>query len=229
MPAEAVHERTTDDDAMVGVLGAISYGEWRAHEGAKARADAAGDEAERRVWRTVAAQELRHFKGFTARLEAMGVDPDEAMAPFQPAFAAYDDRPVADEIEAAVFGFLGEGIADDLMAWLGTVVDAELAAFVATVMADEAEHEGHAAAHVRAVIGEDPARIRAAAAASQAMIDNMIASGGGVEAAASTPMLAFLRIGRPDELLRTITRGFARRVREIGVDPSSLRSPFAAG
>src|SRR3989442_16028251 len=99
--------------ALVQVLGAVAYGELKAYEGAKADAEAAIDEASRRRFRKVAAEELRHHKGFVARLEAMGADPDRAMRPYRAALDRYHGRRSADDVAEAVFGYLGEGIADD--------------------------------------------------------------------------------------------------------------------
>ena len=47
-------------------------------------------------------------------------------------------------IEEAVFGYLGEGIADDLLQWLQQVADPETVAFVDSVIADEVGHEAAA-------------------------------------------------------------------------------------
>ena len=64
--------------ALIQVLGAVAYGEWKAYEGAKE----AGD-------RQVAAEELRHHKGFVRRLEALGADPERAMRPYRDALDRY--------------------------------------------------------------------------------------------------------------------------------------------
>ena len=149
------------------------------------------------------------------------------MTPFRPALDSYRTTLPANDIEAAVWGFLGEGIADDLMVWFGQVVDEEMARFVASVLADEAQHEDDAAQHVRAVIAADPGNAELARAAAQTMVDNMLSSSGGVGGATSTPLLAFLRIGRADELMRLIMRGFAHRLQDIGVDPLGIKTPFS--
>lgn len=70
--------------ALIQVLGAVAHGELKAYEGAKADA-AATDEATRRRYRKVAAEELRHHEGFVARLEALGADPERAMRPYRQA------------------------------------------------------------------------------------------------------------------------------------------------
>ncbi|HAM03153.1 MAG TPA: hypothetical protein DCQ30_13145, partial [Acidimicrobiaceae bacterium] len=145
------------DTALISVLGAIAYGEQKAHDKAAERAAAATDECERRVWRTIAAEELRHHRGFVRRLRALGADPERAMAPFRPALDRFHDRPPDDDaLRAAVADFLGEGIATDLLVWLRRVVDEETAAFVDTVLADEAGHEARAAAELRRLVRASP-------------------------------------------------------------------------
>ena len=193
--------------AMIQVLGAIAYGEQKAYEGAKARAAEASDPDERRAWRRVAAQELRHHKGFVARLEAMGADPDRAMRPYRGALDTYHGEGAADPVEDAVWSFLGEGIADDLLLWLRNVADPETAAFVDTVIADEEEHEAAAAAQLTAALARPGGRPRAARAVGT-MLLRMGASG----RRAPAPLLAFLRLGRSHELLGAIASGYARRV-----------------
>jgi hypothetical protein len=144
--------------ALVQVLGAIAYGELKAYEGAKEQAAATSDEGERKRLRKVAAEELRHHKGFVARLEAMGADPERAMRPYRGALDTYHGKEVTDPVEDAVYGYLGEGVADDLLTWLRQVVDPETAAFVDTVIEDEVGHEAAAAAELREVLETVPGR-----------------------------------------------------------------------
>ena len=204
--------------ALVQVLGAVAYGELKAYEGAKAEAEAAPDTETRRRFRKVAAEELRHHKGFVGRLEAMGADPERAMRPYRVALDRYHARTTSDPVEEAVFGYLGEGVADDLLTWLRKVVDAETAAFIDTVIEDEIEHEAAAASDLRAVLDSAPgARVRAARA-SRRMLAHMLWSGRDKGA----PMAAFLRLGRSAELLGALTAGHARRMRAVGLGPLGL-------
>ena len=197
----------SSDVAMIQVLGAIAYGEQKAYEGAKARAAEATDAEERRAWRKIAAQELRHHKGFVARLEAMGADPERAMRPYRGALDTYHGGESADPVEEAVWSYLGEGIADDLLVWLRRVSDAETAAFIDTVIADEEEHEEKAASDLASVLAGPRGRVRAGRAVAT-MLLRMAASG----QRAPTPLLAFLRLGRGPELVGGIVSGYARRV-----------------
>jgi hypothetical protein len=204
--------------ALVQVLGAIAYGELKAYEGAKAEAEAAPDDATRRRYRKVAAEELRHHKGFVARLEAMGADPDRAMRPYRVALDRYHGHAADDPVADAVFGYLGEGVADDLLTWLRKVVDPETAAFIDTVIEDEVEHEAAAAADLRAVLDSTPGARTRAARASRRMLVHMLWSGRDKGA----PMAAFLRLGRAHELIGALTAGHARRMRAVGLGPLGL-------
>jgi DNA-binding ferritin-like protein (Dps family) len=207
--------------ALVQVLGAVAYGELKAYEQATADLEAAGDEEARRRFRRVGAEERRHYEGFVARLEAMGADPDRAMRPYRAALDRYHAGVPSDSVAGAVFDYLGEGVADDLLTWLRKVVDSDTAAFIDTVIADEIEHEAAVAADVRSLLDTTPGgRARAASAARQ-MVVHMLWSGRDK----ARPMAAFLRLGRPAELLGGLLAGHARRLRAIGVGPLGLPVP----
>ncbi len=205
--------------ALIQVLGAVAYGEWKAYEGAKADAAAADNEADRLHFRKVAAEELRHHKGFVARLVALGADPERAMRPFRTALDRYHSSTPRGEVEDAVSAFLGEGIADDLLQWLRTVVDRETAAFIDTVIADEVEHERHAAAALRDAMVTTPSGSRRAASGAQKMALHMARSGTGT---AAFPLVAFVRLGNAPGLIRAIVGGHVRRMRAIGLGPLGL-------
>jgi rubrerythrin len=205
--------------ALVQVLGAVAYGELKAYEGAKLDAEAATSEADRKHFKKVAAEELRHHKGFVARLEAMGADPDRAMRPYRTALDRYHSSAPRGTVEDAVSAYLGEGIADDLLQWLRTVVDDETAAFIDSVIEDEVAHEGHAAAALRDAIATQPNGKRRAARGAQQMALHMVWSG---RDRASVPLAAFVRVGNAPGLLRAILSGHARRMRAIGLRPLGL-------
>lgn len=209
---------TTIDTSLIQVLGAVAYGELKAYEGAKADAAAATDDVARRRYRKVAAEELRHHKGFVARLEALGADPERAMRPYRTALDTYHAHTPGDPVTEAVFSYLGEGVADDLLQWLRKVADPDTAAFIDTVIADEVEHEANAAADLRAVLASTPGGKARAAVASRRMLGQMLWSG----RRGAQPMLAFLRLGRPHDLLGALLGGHARRMRAIGLGPFGI-------
>jgi DNA-binding ferritin-like protein (Dps family) len=204
---------------LIQVLGAVAYGELKAHEGLVAEAERVADPVEQDRLLTFASQERRHYEGFRSRLEALGADPDRAMRPYRRPLDTYHGHPGDDPLQEAVWSYLGEGVADDLLSWLRTVVDADTASFIDSVIADEEEHEAHATDELVQLIASDPdAGRRRAAAAARKMIVHMLFSG----SSSSLPMLAFLRVGRPVQLLAAITGGFARRLNAIGVRPLPL-------
>jgi DNA-binding ferritin-like protein (Dps family) len=200
---------------MIQVLGAIAYGEWKAYQGANERAAMAASEQERRAWRKQAAEELRHFKGFVKRLEALGADPDRAMRPYRRSLDAFHAGEPTSSVQGAIWDFMGEGVADDLLGWVRRVADADTAAFIEGVLADEVEHEARAATVLRAQLRADPEAHRQAALAALQMVGRMLTSGGPNPA----PFAAFLRLGRPHELLGALVGGQLRRLRAIGLRP----------
>jgi rubrerythrin len=203
---------------LVQVLGAVAYGEQKAYEGAKADAAAAPDEPTRLRYRKVAAEELRHHKGFIARLEAMGADPERAMQPFQEPLDRYHAHATDDPVEEAVFAYLGEGVADDLLHWLRRVVDPETAAFIDTVIEDEVEHEAGAAADLRAILDATPGGRRRAARAARRMTLHMLWSG----RTGAAPLTSFIRVGRPHDLVAALLRGHVRRMSAVGLVPFGI-------
>jgi rubrerythrin len=208
--------------ALIQVLGAVAYGELKAYEGAKAEAEATDDPAVRRRHRVVAAEELRHHKGFVSRLEAMGADPERAMRPYRATLDRYHGLEPSDPVAAAVLGYLGEGVAGDLLHWLRKVVDDDTAAFIDTVIADEVGHEADAAAELRSVLDADPSARRRGARAARRMLLHMGASG----RQGALPLLAFLRVGRTDELIQSLLAGHVRRMRAVGLAPFGLPVPL---
>lgn len=209
-------------NSLTQVLGAVAYGELKAYEGAKAEAAAATDDALRRRHKKVAAEELRHHKGFVARLKALGADPERAMRPFRAPLDRYHGRNEADPVTEAVFAYLGEGVADDLLQWLRQVADPDTAAFIDTVIEDEIEHEANAAADLRALLANDPKAKGRAAGAARSMLLHMAWSG----RADAAPLVAFLRLGKADQLVRALVGGHIRRMRAIGVAPFGVPLPI---
>lgn len=210
---------------LVQVLGAVAYGELKAYEKAKSLAEAATDESAKRRYRKVAAEELRHYKGFTKRLEVLGADPDRAMRPYRVPLDRYHSHETTDTVAAGVYDYLGEGVADDLLHWLRRVVDTDTdtAAFIDTVLEDEVAHEAAAAGDLKALLDEVPDGKRRAAKAAQKMVLHMLWSGRDRAA----PFAAFLRLGRSPDLLAALASGHYRRMKAIGLGPLGLPVPVA--
>ena len=204
--------------ALIQVLGGVCYGEWKAYEGANARAEATATEDERRRWRKQAAEELRHYKGFRRRLEALGADPERAMAPYRRPLDTFHAGQPSDTLDSAMWDYMGEGVADDLLGWLVRVADPETASFIRSAQEDEVEHEANAAAGLRDLLETHPGGHRQANLAAARMVRHMLSSGG----LRLSPFVAFLRLGRPGDLLGALVGGQVRRLRAIGLRPLGL-------
>ena len=223
MAATETITRPVSSTAMIQVLGAIAYGEWKAYDGARSQAAEATDAQTKRELRTIAAEELRHHKGFVRELERRGADPERAMRPFRRTLDTYHGMQARSEIEEAVWHYLGEGIADDLLVWLRSVVDDdETAAFIDSVIADEEHHEARATAALRALVESTPGGRRDARRAVGRLVLRMAVSG----RSAGLPLAAFLRVGSPVQLLAALLRGADRRVRALGIAPLPLPLPL---
>ena len=109
-------------------------------------------------------------------------------------------------------------MADDLLQWLRKVVDADTAAFIDTVIEDEVEHEAAAADELRRLLDTEPGGRRRAAQGARRMLVHMLWSGRDKAA----PMTAFVRVGRPAELMTALLQGHVRRMRAIGLRPLGL-------
>ena len=207
--------------AMYQVLGAISYGEHKAWEGAKQAAQESDDSETTAEWRKIAADELRHYKGFTRRLSDLGGDPERAMAPFIASLDTYHSSKHADPLTEAVWGYVGEGVADDLLTWFRKVADPETAKFVDSVIADEVEHEARAARELESLMGHSLSKKLSAGRAARSQIVHMISSGGDSGLA---KFLAFVRVGKPHELVAAVVGGYTRRMHAVGLTATGI--PF---
>lgn len=211
--------------ALISVLGAVAYGERKAYDKATEHAAAATDAAERKTWRTIAAEELRHHKGFVRRLEALGADPERAMRPFRASLDHFHASPPEDSpVAEAVCALLGEGIATDLLGWLRLVVDPDTTTFIDSVLADEQGHEARAAAEVRLLMASNPDGRRHAARAARRMMVRML----GASPGSGPSLVAFLRLGRPHELVGALATGYARRLHLLGLGPVRALERLAA-
>jgi len=74
------------------------------------------------------------------------------MRPYRISLDRYHATEPHDEVEQAVWSYLGEGVADDLLQWLCRVADNETATFIYSVIADEENHEAMATAELRRLL-----------------------------------------------------------------------------
>ena len=154
-------EPMTDDDrrqAVVDLLGVLAYGELMAFERLADDAGLAPSVADKAALGEMAVAEFGHFVKLRERLSALGVDPQEAMAPFvEPLDSFHESTTPDDWLEGLVKAYVGDGFAADFYREVvGFVDDEQTKALVLDVLADTG-HAAFAVEHVRAAIKDDPA------------------------------------------------------------------------
>lgn len=104
----------------------------------------------------LAATEQNHYQALHRRLAELGVDPEEAMAPFLRPLDAWHERTEPQSwLESLVKTYVGDGIAGDFYRRVAELADADTRALVEDVLA-ETERAEFVAGQVRAALAEDP-------------------------------------------------------------------------
>ncbi|AFR06734.1 MULTISPECIES: ferritin-like fold-containing protein [Nocardiopsis] len=104
----------------------------------------------------LAATEQSHYQAIHDRLVELGVDPEEAMAPFIAPLDAWHERTEPQSwLESLVKTYVGDGIAGDFYRKVAELADAETRALVEDVLAETGRAE-FVAGQVRAALEEDP-------------------------------------------------------------------------
>ena len=143
-------------EAVVDLLGAVSYGEISAFERLAEDSKLAPTLEDKVAIATMATAEFGHVAPLRERLAALGADPFEAMAPFVGAIDRFHEHTApADWYEGLIKAYVGDGMANDFYR--------EIAAFLDTATRDlvvaSLDDEGHAAfvvERVRSAIAADP-------------------------------------------------------------------------
>jgi ferritin-like protein len=126
---------------VVDLLGALAYGELTAFSRLAGDAELAPTLADKVALAQVAATEFRHYEALAARIDQLGAQPQEAMAPFVPAVDAFHDRTAPNDwLEGLVKAYVGDGIATDFYREIAAFVDADTRNLVHEVLAAEDLH-----------------------------------------------------------------------------------------
>ncbi|MCC9173196.1 ferritin-like fold-containing protein [Arthrobacter sp. zg-Y179] len=120
------HTGETYHRFLTDLFGAIAYGELSAFERMSSDARFSPTLHDRATLGRLAVHEYAHFELICARLSAMGVDPEEAMRPFQPSVDAFHDRTrPADWYESLMKFYVTDAISDDFYSAVASRLDAE--------------------------------------------------------------------------------------------------------
>jgi rubrerythrin len=141
-----------DEQAVIDLLGVLSYAELTAFDRLAEDARLAPTLAGRAALARMAAAEIDHHVRLTARLTELGADPMTAMTPFVPALDAFHDstRPRT-WLEGLVKAYVGDGLASDFYREIAAHLPDPDRALILDVLADTG-HADFAVREVRAAI-----------------------------------------------------------------------------
>ncbi|MDQ1688005.1 MAG: hypothetical protein QOK42_980 [Frankiaceae bacterium] len=145
------------DQAVVDLCGVLAYAELTAFERIAFDARMAPTIGAKAALAGMASAEFHHFRRLREHLHTeLGVDAEEAMAPFvKPLDDFHDQTAPADWIESLVKAYVGDGIAVDFYREVAALVDEPTRSLVTEVLADTG-HSEFVVEHVKAAIAADP-------------------------------------------------------------------------
>ena len=144
-------------DAVVDLLGAITYGEISAFERLADDAKLAPVLEDKLALGKMASVQFGHIEPLMARMSALGADPMEAMAPFVKPFDVFHAATApSDWLEGLIKAYVGDGLATDFYREVAAFVsDEDTRGLVLHVLADTGQAD-FAVNRVREAIEGDP-------------------------------------------------------------------------
>ncbi len=144
-------------DAVVDLLGVISYGEISAFDRLAEDAKLAPTLQDKVALARMASGEFAKVEPIHDRIRALGADPFEAMAPFRvPLDSFHRHTAPADWLEGLVKAYVGDGLADDFYREIAVFLDPTTRDLVVSSLEDTG-HASFVVGRVREVIAADPA------------------------------------------------------------------------
>lgn len=213
---------------VVDLLGVLAYAELTAFlRLAEDAARLAPSLTDRAALGDLAVAEYEHFRLLRDRLRALGVDPEEAMAPFATALDDWHRQTTpADWLEALVKAYVGTGIAMDFYREAARRLDEDTRDLVEEVLVDAGRSE-FAVERVRAALARDPKVAGRLALWARRLVGEALSQGQRV-AAAKPELAALLVNGDKGNDLAEISRLFARlteahgkRMAALGLTPGA--------
>ncbi|MGA7203921.1 MAG: ferritin-like fold-containing protein [Specibacter sp.] len=211
------------DKFVTDLLGGIAYGELSAFERLSSDARYSPTLNDRAVLGKMAVAEFGHFEVMCARLDAMGMDPELAMLPFQHMVDAFHERTrPADWHESLMKAYVVDAITEDFYAAIATHLDADTRDVIAQVRTSE-EQTALLQSRLKAMLGEDPRLSSRLALWGRRLVGEALTQAQRIGAKHS-----FLVGLRPDgtqeqaaadvsAILTTLTRSHSRRMSQLGL------------
>lgn len=141
---------------LADLFGVMAYGELSAFERMSSDARFSPTLHDRTVLGGLAVREYGHFERVSAHLQELGLDPEEAMRPFQPSVDAFHDRTrPADWFESVMKFYVTDAISDDFYQAVASRLDPETASLVLSLQEPEPTG-GVLEARLQQALADDP-------------------------------------------------------------------------
>ncbi|MDN4642564.1 ferritin-like fold-containing protein [Arthrobacter sp. PsM3] len=141
---------------LMDLLGVMAYGELSAFERLSSDARYSPTLHDRAVLGRIAVIEFQHYEFVSAKLEAMGIDTEAAMLPFQPSVDHFHERTrPADWYESLMKAYVIDTVSADFYRAISRYVDAGTRALVEQIQADE-EATAVLRERLKAALADDP-------------------------------------------------------------------------
>ncbi|MFG3302008.1 ferritin-like fold-containing protein [Micromonospora chersina] len=208
------------DPALVDLLGLVAYGELLAFDRLAADARLAPDLRRRAALSEMAAAEIAHYRWIADRITALGVTPDEAMAPYVEALRAYhDSTEPKDWLEAVTKAYVGDAISDDFLREIAGGLDGPDRRLILDVLHDSRYAE-FAATEIRAAVEADPRVANRLSMWARRLVGEALSQAGRVAAADRGTLTALISREGVDvsALFRRLTDAHTARMTAAGLN-----------
>ncbi|MEW2375709.1 ferritin-like fold-containing protein [Micromonospora sp. NPDC047812] len=209
------------DHAVVDLLGLVAFGELLAFERMAVDARLAPDLRRRAALGEMAAAEIGNYRRLADRLAALGVLPDDAMAPYvEPLQAYHDSTEPRDWAEAVTKAYVGDAITDDFLREIAAALAEPDRQLVLDVLHDSS-YADFAVAEIRAAVEADPRVAGRLSMWARRLVGEALSQAGRVAAAERGALTALVaQTGRVDVpgLFGRLTAAHATRMAAAGLN-----------
>ncbi|RKN17294.1 hydroxylase [Micromonospora musae] len=207
--------------AVADLLGLVALGELLAFERMAADARLAPDLRRRAALGEMAAAEVANYRRLADRLTALGVVPQDAMAPYVEAVQAYhDSTEPRDWAEAVTKAYVGDAITDDFLREAAAALDEPDRQLVLDVL-HESRYADFAAAEIRIAIDADPRVAHRLSMWARRLVGEALSQASRVAAADRGALTALIAQGERvnvEALLRQLTAAHTARMTAAGLN-----------
>ncbi|MFV2115109.1 ferritin-like fold-containing protein [Micromonospora sp. LOL_025] len=207
--------------AVVDLLGLVAFGELLAFERMAVDARLAPDLRRRAALGEMAAAEIGNYRRLADRLAALGVLPDDAMAPYvEPLQAYHDSTEPRDWAEAVTKAYVGDAITDDFLREIAAALAEPDRQLVLDVL-HPSSYADFAVAEIRAAVEADPRVAGRLSMWARRLVGEALSQAGRVAAAERGTLTALVaQSGRVDVpgLFGRLTAAHATRMAAAGLN-----------